>query len=252
MLKELNKVYAVLPITKTKSQNSKPSPAQVRKVIEDYKKGKSKILFSNCHKIIDKWLKLATKSAQKSIKKMLSNAMGKSIKIDYDKAYDELFKLIINRNVQLITNTTSQTLTNIENIVYNGMTTGRGWADLEGDLYHQKHISRDRVKRIARDQTAKANAALNQISQQKAGIEYYMWWGVEDERERELHWKLNGKIFKWEDKPERMPIIDRYGERGLPGDAVNCRCIGRMVILLDGYKTRWLGNNKGYEIIRER
>lgn len=256
MLQEINRVYAVLPITKAdyviKSQNEKPTPAKVRKVIENYKKAKSAILFKNCQKIINKWLKLATKSAQKSIQKMLTNAAGKSIKINYNKAYDELFKMIIARNVQLIKNTTSQTLTNIENIVYNGMTTGRGWGDIEPDLYHQKHISQDRVKRIARDQTSKANGALNQISQQKAGIEYYMWWGVEDERERELHWKLNGKIFKWEDSPERMPIIDKNGERGGPASAVNCRCVGRMVILLEGYITRWLGDNKGYEIIKER
>lgn len=251
-LKDLNKVYSVLPALKTPaSNNAKPSIAQVRIVLNKYKSAKAKILWSNCYRIVKKWLKLAQNSADSSIKKMLTQMAGKKLAIEYDKSLDEMLKLIIQRNVQLIKNTTSQTLTNIENIVYNGVTRGRGWADIQDELYHQKHISKDRVKRIARDQTAKTNGALNQLAQQQAGIKYFMWWGVEDERERELHWKLNGKIFKWGDSPERLPIIDKVGTRGYPSEAVLCRCVSRPVFLLDKYKTRWLGDNKGYEVIKK-
>ncbi|MCH5201904.1 MAG: minor capsid protein [Oscillospiraceae bacterium] len=249
--KELKSVYSVIKVENAATKR-KPSIASVRIVLNAYKNAKLKILLKNSRKIIEKWLKLATNATDKSIKKILFNMAGKELAIEYDSAYDEALKLMIQRNVQLITNTATQTLTNIENIVYNGMTTGRGWKDLEGEMYKQTHISRDRIKLIAQDQTNKTNQALNQLGQQAAGIKYFEWWGAADERERELHWVLNGKIFKWGDSPERLPIIDTYGTRGYPGDAVRCRCSSRPVWIMSGYKAVWQGDNKGYKIIKSR
>lgn len=243
--KDLKRVYSVIRVENAEAKR-KPSIASVRIVLNAYKNAKLKILLSNSRRIIEKWLKLARNATDKSIKKTLFSMAGKELSIEYDTAYDEALKLIIQRNIQLITNATSQTLTNIENIVYNGMTTGRGWADLQGELYKQKSISRNRVKLIASDQTAKTNQALNQIGQQQAGIKYFEWWGVDDERERSLHLKLNGKIFKWGDSPERLPIIDSYGTRGYPGDAVNCLTGNAKVMFPYGCKKLFRRKYEGF------
>ena len=113
-------------------------------------------------------------------------------------------------------------------------------------------IDERRIKRIAYDQTGKLNEAINRINQEQAGIEFFEWWGVDDARERPQHKILNGKIFKWNDKQERLPIIDTKGTRGYPGEAVYCRCQALAYYVdLDKYKPVWLGNNKGYKFINK-
>lgn len=157
--------------------------------------------------------------------------------------------MMINRNVQLIKNMTEQALTNIENIVYDAITVGEGWKGIKESLEHQPEITAKRIELIARDQTAKTNQSLNAISQQSAGIKYFMWKTAQDERVRDRHRKLNNKIYKWGEY-DRYPIIDDKGTRGIPAQAVNCRCNARAVWILKGYKAKQLPDGS-YEIVRE-
>lgn len=246
LYKDLEKSYATLKIS-----NARKSPAEVRKVLLWYKTNKFKIFLRNSTKIVEKWLKMAYLSADKSTRDKISKLIGKEITINYDKTFDEAFKMMIERNVQLITNTTTQILTNIENIVYDGMTTGEGWAQIERDLDRQTHIEKDRIKRIARDQTAKANEALNQIEQQKAGFEFFQWDTAQDERVstgRGGHKQLQGKIYKWGDEAN-YPEIDSYLHRGLPAQRPNCRCTALPVVILKGYKAKQLKDGS-YTVIK--
>lgn len=127
----------------------------------------------NAEKIIDKFINLATRNAKRSITKSMRQLYGDDFAVNWNgKDIDDILRLIIRRNVGLIENTTLQTLNNIENIVYDGVTTGQTWGAVAKDLSTQKHISSDRIKRIARDQTGKANEALNEAAQLSAGIEF--------------------------------------------------------------------------------
>lgn len=249
-LKDLRKVYT--PLGGNKSYNAKKSPKEVQDKINEYKNFKLTILIKNSYKIVNKWQNKAKISVNRSIKEMLSEVAGKSIAINYSHEYDQALKLIVERNVQLIRNISTQTITNIENIVFNAMTTGRGWQDIEDSLYNQIEVKKNRVKTIARDQTAKANQAINQIEQMDAGIEYFMWKTAQDERVRERHRELNNKIYKWGDVKERLPIIDPEGTRGYPADAVNCRCNALAVFILDGYMVKWNENKHSYEVRKKR
>lgn len=248
--KDLSEVYAVIQVENATAKR-KPSPASVRFILNKYKGAKLEIFLKNSEKIIKKWLKMASKSTDKNIKKILSEMAGKNIAIEYDKTYDEALKMMIQRNVQLIRNTSTQTLTNIENIVFDSMTTGEGWYGIEQTLKSQKHIAEDRISRIARDQTAKTNQALNELAQREAGIKYFMWRTAQDERVSTGyggHKQLNGKIYRWGDV-ENYPIIDSYGHRGLPAQRVNCRCIARPVWILNGYEAKQLPDGS-YDVVR--
>lgn len=248
--KDIKEVYATIQV-KNAVAKRKPSPASVRFILNKYKGAKLQIFLQNSEKIIKKWLKLASKSTDKNIKKILSEMAGKNITIEYDKSYDEALRLMVQRNVQLIRNTTEQTLTNIENIVFDSMTTGQGWYGIEQTLKSQKHIAEDRIKRIARDQTAKTNQALNELAQREAGIKYFMWRTAQDERVSTGyggHKQLNNKIYRWGDV-ENYPIIDSYGHKGLPAQRVNCRCIARPVWVLNGYEAKQLPDGS-YKIVR--
>jgi SPP1 gp7 family putative phage head morphogenesis protein len=72
-----------------------------------------------------------------------------------------------------------------------------------------------RAKLIARDQISKYNGQLNQTRQTALGLSKYRWQTSGDERVRDTHKALNGKIFSWDNPPSV----------GHPGDEINCRCV---------------------------
>lgn len=87
----------------------------------------------------------------------------------------------------------------------------------------------ERAALIARDQTSKLTTATNAARMKSAGVTRFRWrhsGGSHDPRK--LHLGYDGQEFDL-DNP---PIIDeRTGERGLPGQAINCRCY--MVPVID-------------------
>ena len=87
----------------------------------------------------------------------------------------------------------------------------------------------ERAAFIARDQTSKLTTATNASRMKSAGVTRFRWrhsGGSYDPRK--LHLGYDGQEFDI-DNP---PIIDeRTGERGLPGQAINCRCY--MVPIID-------------------
>lgn len=235
---KLERVYTTVKVSNAATGANKPSVSNIMKLITYYKKVYLPKFLRNAEKIIDKFINLATRNAKRSITKSMRQLYGDDFAVNWNgKDIDDILRLIIRRNVGLIENTTLQTLNNIENIVYDGVTTGQTWGAVAKDLSTQKHISSDRIKRIARDQTGKANEALNEAAQLSAGIEFFEWRTAEDERVSTGyggHKQLDGKIYKWGDV-EHYPIIDSYGHRGLPHERVNCRCTALAVILRKGY-----------------
>lgn len=251
IINDLSKHYTTLKVNNAVADYKKTT-GEVMKVLKYAKGSKLRIFQKNSTKIIEKWLKLAKRNADKSIRDSLYKLAGKDIRIEYNKDYDDVLKMMINRNVQLIKNMTEQALTNIENIVYDAITVGEGWKGIKESLEHQPEITAKRIELIARDQTAKTNQSLNAISQQSAGIKYFMWKTAQDERVSTGfggHKQLNNKIYKWGDTAN-YPIIDSYGNRGLPSQRVNCRCNARAVWILKGYKAKQLPDGS-YEIVRE-
>ena len=247
IFKDIDKEYITIYTSNAGSIN------KMQALFKKYKGKYLDIFLKNCEKIIKKWFKISSSQSIRSMKEVYKKALGRNVIIKYDKIYDDVLKLVIQRNVGLIQNTTLQTLNNIENIVYDGITTGQGLKTVEKDLNKQEHISSDRIKRIARDQTAKANSALNQLSQQSAGIEFFEWDTAQDERVSTGyggHKELQGKIYKWGDV-EHYPIIDSYGHRGLPAQRVNCRCTALAVVLTDDYEAKRLSDGS-YKIIKGR
>lgn len=249
LIDELKQSY---PIVKTDNSTAKKtrSKSAIIDILMKAKKRKFQIYQRNMYRIIEKWLALAKTNAKKSVRDSIFELAGKQISIEYDKGYDDDLKLILQRNVQLITNVASQTITNIENIVYDGMTNGEGWHGIIKGLEHQPEISARRIKLIARDQTAKTNQALNMLSQKSAGIKFFMWKTAGDERVSAEHRKLDGKIYAW-NEPQYYPIIDAYGHRGIPSQRPNCRCDARPVWILQGYEPIHLPDGS-YEIIKSR
>lgn len=98
--------------------------------------------------------------------------------------------------------------------------------DLAQKLEERGQVSSSRAELIARDQTLKLNAQLNESRQTSAGVKSYRWSGSLDERERPEHRALEGQIFDWDDPP----VTNEEGDRNHPGEDFQCRCVAVPVV----------------------
>jgi len=94
-------------------------------------------------------------------------------------------------------------------------TTGKRWEELKASLLERGSVSESRAELIARDQTLKLNGAITKANQQAAGVDKYVWSTSRDERVRDTHAELDGKVFSWAAPPKP----------GHPGQDYQCRCI---------------------------
>lgn len=125
-------------------------------------------------------------------------------------------------NVALIKSISQQYLSGVQQAVMRSITVGGGLQDLVPYLQKSKEITERRARMIALDQTRKAFNNINKGRMDKLGIKEFEWLHSGGSNEpRKKHIAMSGKIFSL----DNLPIIDdNTGERGIPGQAINCRC----------------------------
>lgn len=257
-IREVKKHYATIYTANAAGDELPPrvikSPAKVASAFRSIRGRQMDLFTDKAEQIVIRYVGKAGRMAKKNVQSVLERFFGLKLAIRYNsERYDEMLKIIIRRNVELLRNTASQVIDNVQSIVTDAMTTGRGWADIEHALHDQHEIAENRIKRIARDQTAKATEAVNVMMQRAAGAEYFEWSTSKDERVSTGyggHKQLDGKIYRY-DEPDRYPIIDSYGNRGLPAQRVNCRCTALSVFIADGYRAKWSPSDECYKIVKE-
>lgn len=179
--------------------------------------------------------KSSDKALQTSLKE-LSGGLSINMNIVNDDV-KEIVKASFNANVKLIKSIEERYFDQIVGAVDRSIMTGGGLKDLipaiNDALKDQKRIAKNRAKNIALDQTRKAYNSINMARMESVGIDKFEWihsGGGKEPRPHHLKkWPegLNGGIFSFND----LPIIDeKTGQRGKPGDAVNCKCRMRPVI----------------------
>ena len=158
---------------------------------------------------------------------------GLSLKTDFISGdLKEAFKASITENVSLIKSIPQNYFNQIEGAVMRSITTGRGLADLQPFIKKYKGVTERRAKNIAEDQTRKAYSNLSRIRMERMGLKQFEWiHSGGGQHPRKLHKELSEQIFSF-DQP---PVIDeRTGERGFPGQLINCRCVMRSVVTFEG------------------
>ena len=148
---------------------------------------------------------------------------------------DEIAKRYVDNLEFWITNFETEKIPEMRKGILDLTLQGKGLPQIEQYLLKEWHISQDRIKFLARNESSIATASYLKSKYQSENIEYFKWATIMDGRERPLHKELNGKIFRF-DNP---PIIDeRLGTRGLPGETYNCRCSIIPIIDKDYVKRR--------------
>lgn len=126
----------------------------------------------------------------------------------------EMQEIWVAENVRLIKSIPSDELSDMEGIIQRGVMNGSSADTIKKQIRERYGITERRAKLIAVDQIGKSNAALTRQRQKDAGIDGYIWRGVLDSRERQLHLDREGKSYKWSSPPPD----------GHPGQPVLCRC----------------------------
>lgn len=135
--------------------------------------------------------------------------------------------LFVEQNVSLIKTLSSDYLTGLESTVTRGVRQGMRVEQLAKQVEDEYGSTQTQARLIARDQTLKLHGELNQLRQQSAGVDKYIWQTSDDERVRKRHEELEGQEFSW-DEP---PIVDpKSGRRAHPGYDYQCRCIALPVL----------------------
>lgn len=185
-----------------------------------------KILKFSLFQKLEAMANLNRKLTVREWKKAVKATLGINIREDYylGNFYADQLEKWVSENVDLIKTIPKDTLDKMKDIIYDGYSHGRSTTRMVRDIQRAYGVSKRKAQAIARDQTAKLNGEIQRFQQMDAGIESYTWCTCGDERVRESHRALNGKIFSWNEPP-----LNSDGRRCHPGEDYNCRCIGRPV-----------------------
>jgi SPP1 gp7 family putative phage head morphogenesis protein len=162
----------------------------------------------------------SAKSLYSSIKQMSG---GLSLKTSVEtQVTRDVLKLAVSENVDLIKSVGDQYLNKIKRSVYKSITSGDGLQTILKTINKTGEVTQRRAELIARDQTSKVYSQVNKVRMEKIGLKKFEWMhSGGGAHPREDHIKLDGKVFSF----SNLPVIDsRTGGRGVPGQAINCRC----------------------------
>lgn len=133
-------------------------------------------------------------------------------------------------NVERITSLRAEQIARVSELLDEADANGWRPEDLAARLAKDVQTTTSRAELIARDQTLKLHADIQQERQTQSGIRQYRWSTSADERVRGtpggkwpngMHYDLDGQIFDWSDPP----VTNSAGDRNHPGQDYQCRCI---------------------------
>ena len=103
--------------------------------------------------------------------------------------------------------------------VQKAMLEGYREIDVQKMLETEYGIAERKAKFLAQNETSIMLAQLKKATYTAMGFEHFKWQTILDARERPLHRKLHGQIFRFDEPPE---IDERTHAKGLPGETYNC------------------------------
>jgi SPP1 gp7 family putative phage head morphogenesis protein len=146
---------------------------------------------------------------------------------------DDFVKMFTKNNISLISGLSEEYIKKINNTVMTGLQKGSSSSKIASELRQiNENFTGARSRLIARDQIGKFWGDVNRKRQNDIGANYYIWRTVTDERVRESHAAMEGKLCDWNDssiysndKPGDWNNRSSIGGVKLdPGEDYQCRC----------------------------
>lgn len=199
--------------------------SQARMLFNSLGKKWAQIFGSRAARITEQMIDGASMASRRNLGESLKKISGGiTIKVpDMPAALQEQVTAATAENVGLIKSIQQQYHERISQLVLRSAATGgRGAAEIFEGIRHYDGLTEKRAKLIAVDQTRKITAAMNVERAKSVGMKRFEWLHSGGSAEpRRLHVRYDGQVFDY-DNP---PVIDeRTGERGFPGQLINCKC----------------------------
>lgn len=153
----------------------------------------------------------------------------------------------IDDNVRLIKSIDERYFNDVREVISTGLQKGMTADQLAKQVRLRFHVTASRARLIARDQVGKFHATMDKERHQEIGITRFIWSTSLDERVREDHRALEGKIFTY---AHGHPV------EGLPGQPIQCRCVAIPIIdeeddeYLDTQTGNWEFKTQGFPTSR--
>lgn len=181
---------------------------------------------------LEKIARQAQNSARNDWKRVVKRTLGVDILESYynDTFYDAIVKAWVAENVNRIKSISSQSLSEMQNIIMDGYAKQKTIRTITHELQEEYNLTKSKAQGIARDQMGTLNAQITRLQHEDCGCTKYRWSSSNDERVRDCHREFNGKIFEYANPPEEWYDTKSRGRvytgnRFNPGFAYGCRCV---------------------------
>lgn len=190
----------------------------IKKMLKSLKNKASKVFStSRIEKAVKRYLKTLNNFNKNNI-----NQQAKVIGIDPTQSEPWLKTFMdekIEDNVGYITKIQEDYLSEVEEIVQEGIKKGATAKQIREQLIERVGMSKNRAQFIAVDQTGSILGQMTAKRHQEMGVIKFKWRTSKDERVRDSHKALSNKEFSYDDPPTVN------GRVVLPGEDYRCRCI---------------------------
>jgi len=184
--------------------------------------------------LIRPWARAVTERMHEQVKKRdlgtwteLSKEMARSLRKELRTApTGELFRTALSEQVHLITSLPTEAAQRIHKLTTEGLMNSTRASEIEKEIMKSGQVTIGRAKLIARTETSRTAALLQESRARYIGSTHYVWHTVHDSDVRAEHRKLDGKTFAW----KNPPVAGTDGMRYHPGQGPNCRCYAEPII----------------------
>ena len=199
--------------------------SQARMLFNGLDKRYAKLFAQRSKRIVERMVDTTSMQSKVSVGESLKKISGGiTIKVpDMPAGLSDAVTAAVAENVGLIKSIQQQYHERISQLVLRATASGgTGANEVFEQIRHYDGLTEKRARLIAVDQTRKLTTVMNVERAKSAGMKKFEWihsGGGSDPRE--LHERYDGQIFDY----ANPPVIDpRTGERGFPGQLINCRC----------------------------
>lgn len=197
-----------------------------RKVFEINSKIDRTKVFKNIFKSMESVFNRVDEKVKKSISYQFKKE-GQPIPTLTLKSPSEALKVAVKANTDLITTITKKQSELLAVTVQKAVRGATDFNQIVEQVMKQADKGKSYAEFVARDQAAKAYAAISEERQKKAGFPNFEWVCVnipptpakKKGEVRPDHWEHNGKVYSW-----AKPPTNAKGQPITPGVEVNCRC----------------------------
>ncbi|KAB8139275.1 hypothetical protein F9U64_01225 [Gracilibacillus oryzae] len=168
--------------------------------------------------IADQFVKGINRHEKANLKRQINSVRGVD-PIARESWLEGFMKTAIKDNVNWIKSIARDQHDKVETIVMQGVRRGQSINEMAKEIREVSKVSKKRASFIARDQTGSILGDLTKTRQQQLGLKKFRWSTSGDNRVRDEHADLDGKVFTWKD-----------GANGLyPGTDYGCRCVAEPI-----------------------